>query len=145
MSIAEVQITKEEEYQKTPLSGVSNQSLMKLQSLVMSLLHHPPVFVCVQGEEELELCATELLYQGILPSLPQYMVRDACSKCSCHTLKELCSYQQACVCLCFRSLSSRSYWLLLPRLKPRRTPSTFWQMFYLKKCRKALTHTHMHG
>jgi len=33
------------------------------------------MFVCVQGEEELELCATELLYQGILPSLPQYMVR----------------------------------------------------------------------
>lgn len=35
-----------------------------------------PVCVCVQGEEELELCSTELLYQGILPSLPQYMVRD---------------------------------------------------------------------
>ncbi|TRY87296.1 hypothetical protein DNTS_022266 [Danionella cerebrum] len=41
------QIAKEEEYQKTPLSG---------------------------GEEELEMCATELLYQGILPSLPQYMI-----------------------------------------------------------------------
>uniref|UniRef100_A0A8C5G6J8 Striatin interacting protein 1 n=1 Tax=Gouania willdenowi TaxID=441366 RepID=A0A8C5G6J8_GOUWI len=27
-----------------------------------------------QGEEELEMCATELLYQGILPSLPQYMI-----------------------------------------------------------------------
>uniref|UniRef100_A0A671LBL0 Striatin-interacting protein 1 homolog n=1 Tax=Sinocyclocheilus anshuiensis TaxID=1608454 RepID=A0A671LBL0_9TELE len=47
VSIAEVQIAKEEEYEKTPLSG---------------------------GEEELELCATELLYQGILPSLPQYMI-----------------------------------------------------------------------
>ncbi|XP_059399022.1 striatin-interacting protein 1 homolog isoform X1 [Carassius carassius] len=47
VSIAEVQIAKEEEYQKTPLSG---------------------------GEEELELCAIELLYQGILPSLPQYMI-----------------------------------------------------------------------
>ncbi|XP_072521994.1 striatin-interacting protein 1 homolog isoform X2 [Salminus brasiliensis] len=47
ISIAEVQIAKEEEFQKTPLSG---------------------------GEEEVELCATELLYQGILPSLPQYMI-----------------------------------------------------------------------
>ncbi|KAK7916683.1 hypothetical protein WMY93_012444 [Mugilogobius chulae] len=47
VSIAEIQITKEEEFQKTPLSG---------------------------GEEELEMCATELLYQGILPSLPQYMI-----------------------------------------------------------------------
>ncbi|MEQ2184118.1 hypothetical protein GOODEAATRI_004647 [Goodea atripinnis] len=26
-----------------------------------------------EGEEEVEMCATELLYQGILPSLPQYM------------------------------------------------------------------------
>uniref|UniRef100_A0A668SSD2 Striatin interacting protein 1 n=1 Tax=Oreochromis aureus TaxID=47969 RepID=A0A668SSD2_OREAU len=47
VSIAELQITKEEEFQKTPLSG---------------------------GEEEVETCATELLYQGILPSLPQYMI-----------------------------------------------------------------------
>ncbi|KAK1800106.1 hypothetical protein P4O66_006612 [Electrophorus voltai] len=47
VSIAEVQIAKEEEYQKTPLSG---------------------------GEEDVEMCATELLYQGILPSLPQYMI-----------------------------------------------------------------------
>ncbi|KAG7219276.1 hypothetical protein INR49_019224 [Caranx melampygus] len=47
VSIAEIQITKEEEFQKTPLSG---------------------------GEEEVEMCATELLYQGILPSLPQYMI-----------------------------------------------------------------------
>lgn len=27
-----------------------------------------------QGEEEVEMSSTELLYQGILPSLPQYMV-----------------------------------------------------------------------
>ncbi|KAM9444178.1 striatin-interacting protein 1 homolog isoform 1-T1 [Clarias gariepinus] len=47
VSIAEVQIAREEEYQKTPLSG---------------------------GEEQMELCPTELLYQGILPSLPQYMI-----------------------------------------------------------------------
>ncbi|KAI5607637.1 striatin-interacting protein 1-like isoform X1, partial [Silurus asotus] len=47
ISIAEVQISREEEYQKTPLSG---------------------------GEEQIKLCATELLYQGILPSLPQYMI-----------------------------------------------------------------------
>uniref|UniRef100_A0A672JAV1 Striatin interacting protein 1 n=1 Tax=Salarias fasciatus TaxID=181472 RepID=A0A672JAV1_SALFA len=46
VSIAEIQVAKEEEFQKTPLSG---------------------------GEEEVEMCATELLYQGILPSLPQYM------------------------------------------------------------------------
>uniref|UniRef100_A0A3P9H6I7 Striatin interacting protein 1 n=1 Tax=Oryzias latipes TaxID=8090 RepID=A0A3P9H6I7_ORYLA len=44
VSIAEIQMAKEEEYQKTPLSGVSTMS------------------------------ATELLYQGILPSLPQYMI-----------------------------------------------------------------------
>uniref|UniRef100_A0A8C6KW06 Striatin interacting protein 1 n=1 Tax=Nothobranchius furzeri TaxID=105023 RepID=A0A8C6KW06_NOTFU len=47
ISIAEIQIAKEEEYQKTPLSV---------------------------GEEEVEMCSTELLYQGILPSLPQYMI-----------------------------------------------------------------------
>ncbi|XP_066526737.1 striatin-interacting protein 1 homolog isoform X2 [Hoplias malabaricus] len=47
VSVAEIQIAKEEEYQKTPLSG---------------------------GEEAFELCAAELLYQGILPSLPQYMI-----------------------------------------------------------------------
>ncbi|XP_041944830.1 striatin-interacting protein 1 homolog isoform X3 [Alosa alosa] len=47
VSIAEIQMAKEEEYQKTPLSG---------------------------GEEEVDMCATELLYQGILPSLPQYMI-----------------------------------------------------------------------
>lgn len=27
-----------------------------------------------QGEEEVEMSSIELLYQGILPSLPQYMV-----------------------------------------------------------------------
>ncbi|XP_042563860.1 striatin-interacting protein 1 homolog isoform X1 [Clupea harengus] len=47
ISVAEIQIAKEEEYQKTPLSG---------------------------GEEEVDMSATELLYQGILPSLPQYMI-----------------------------------------------------------------------
>lgn len=36
-----------------------------------SLLH--------QGEEEVEMSSTELLYQGILPSLPQYMVSAVCS------------------------------------------------------------------
>lgn len=33
---------------------------------------------CHQGEEEVEMSSTELLYQGILPSLPQYMVSAAC-------------------------------------------------------------------
>ena len=37
------------------------------------------MFVCIcffqQGEEEVDMSATELLYQGILPSLPQYMVK----------------------------------------------------------------------
>ncbi|XP_063071308.1 striatin-interacting protein 1 homolog isoform X2 [Engraulis encrasicolus] len=47
VSIAEIQMSKEDEYQKTPLSG---------------------------GEEMIDMCATELLYQGILPSLPQYMI-----------------------------------------------------------------------
>lgn len=37
---------------------------------VFSLLH--------QGEEEVEMSSTELLYQGILPSLPQYMVSAVC-------------------------------------------------------------------
>uniref|UniRef100_A0A4W6EMU9 Striatin interacting protein 1 n=1 Tax=Lates calcarifer TaxID=8187 RepID=A0A4W6EMU9_LATCA len=36
--------------------------------VVCFLLYH------LQGEEEVEMCATELLYQGILPSLPQYMI-----------------------------------------------------------------------
>lgn len=31
-----------------------------------------------QGEEEVEMSSTELLYQGILPSLPQYMVCTLC-------------------------------------------------------------------
>ncbi|XP_015198321.2 striatin-interacting protein 1 homolog isoform X1 [Lepisosteus oculatus] len=47
ISVAEIQIRKEEEFQKTPLSG---------------------------GEEEVDMSPTELLYQGILPSLPQYMI-----------------------------------------------------------------------
>ncbi|XP_033995476.1 striatin-interacting protein 1 homolog [Trematomus bernacchii] len=47
ISIAEIQIAKEEEFQKTPLSG---------------------------GEEDVEMSSIELLYQGILPSLPQYMI-----------------------------------------------------------------------
>ncbi|MBN3277079.1 STRP1 protein, partial [Polyodon spathula] len=47
ISIGEIQIRREEEYQKTPLSG---------------------------GEEEVEMSPTELLYQGMLPSLPQYMI-----------------------------------------------------------------------
>lgn len=47
VSIGEIQISREEEYQKTPLSG---------------------------GEEEVEMSPTELLYQGMLPSLPQYMI-----------------------------------------------------------------------
>lgn len=38
--------------------------------LCFSLLH--------QGEEDVDMSATELLYQGILPSLPQYMVSDVC-------------------------------------------------------------------
>lgn len=47
VSITEIQIAKEEDYQKSPLSG---------------------------GEEQIEPSATELLYQGILPSLPQFMI-----------------------------------------------------------------------
>uniref|UniRef100_A0A8C5FR34 Striatin-interacting protein 1 homolog n=1 Tax=Gadus morhua TaxID=8049 RepID=A0A8C5FR34_GADMO len=53
VSIAEIQILKEEEFQKTPLSG---------------------------GEEDVEMSAIELLYQGILPSLPQYMYMIALLK-----------------------------------------------------------------
>uniref|UniRef100_A0A8C6KXV9 Striatin interacting protein 1 n=1 Tax=Nothobranchius furzeri TaxID=105023 RepID=A0A8C6KXV9_NOTFU len=33
-----------------------------------------PFCFSFQGEEEVEMCSTELLYQGILPSLPQYMI-----------------------------------------------------------------------
>ncbi|XP_018412749.1 PREDICTED: striatin-interacting protein 1 [Nanorana parkeri] len=46
-SIAEVQIRLEEEFLKCPLSG---------------------------GEEEVEQVPAEILYQGLLPSLPQYMI-----------------------------------------------------------------------
>ncbi|XP_041438873.1 uncharacterized protein LOC100158439 isoform X2 [Xenopus laevis] len=46
-SIAEVQIQQEEEFLRCPLSG---------------------------GEEEVEQVPTEILYQGLLPSLPQYMI-----------------------------------------------------------------------
>ncbi|XP_069797915.1 striatin-interacting protein 1-like isoform X3 [Narcine bancroftii] len=47
IAIAEVQIKKEEEYLKKPLSA---------------------------GDEEFDLTPAEVLYQGILPSLPQYMI-----------------------------------------------------------------------
>nr|XP_014340086.1 PREDICTED: striatin-interacting protein 1 [Latimeria chalumnae] len=46
-SVAEVQIKREDEYLKSPLSG---------------------------GEEEVEQVPDEILYQGMLPSLPQYMI-----------------------------------------------------------------------
>ncbi|KAG8451132.1 hypothetical protein GDO86_003408 [Hymenochirus boettgeri] len=46
-SIAEVQIRQEEEFLRCPLSG---------------------------GEEEVEQVPAEILYQGLLPSLPQYMI-----------------------------------------------------------------------
>ncbi|KAM9321026.1 striatin-interacting protein 1 [Gastrophryne carolinensis] len=46
-SVAEVQIRQEEEFLRCPLSG---------------------------GEEEVELVPVEILYQGLLPSLPQYMI-----------------------------------------------------------------------
>lgn len=35
-----------------------------------------------QGEEEVEMSSIELLYQGILPSLPQYMVCTVFLCCS---------------------------------------------------------------
>lgn len=88
VSIAELQIAKEEEYQKTPLSVVSRNetciSKAGLNSEVAVAKYSSFVFFHFlfssflvprwQGEEEVEMCATELLYQGILPSLPQYMV-----------------------------------------------------------------------
>jgi len=43
-------------------------------------------FSCHQGEEDVEMCATELLYQGILPSLPQYMVSVVCGSTASRTL-----------------------------------------------------------
>ncbi|NWJ12184.1 STRP1 protein, partial [Crypturellus undulatus] len=46
-SIAEVQVHMEDEYLRSPLSG---------------------------GEEEVEQVPAEILYQGLLPSLPQYMI-----------------------------------------------------------------------
>lgn len=46
----------------------ATESDVVVKYLVCLLLHH------LQGEEDVEMCATELLYQGILPSLPQYMV-----------------------------------------------------------------------
>ncbi|KAG8132243.1 hypothetical protein E2320_010108 [Naja naja] len=46
-SIAEIQVQMEEEYLRSPLSG---------------------------GEEEVEQVPAEILYQGLLPSLPQYMI-----------------------------------------------------------------------
>ncbi|XP_077323489.1 striatin-interacting protein 1 isoform X3 [Lithobates pipiens] len=46
-SIAEVQVRQEEEFLKCPLSG---------------------------GEEDVEQMPVEILYQGLLPSLPQYMI-----------------------------------------------------------------------
>ncbi|KAE8623544.1 hypothetical protein XENTR_v10005646 [Xenopus tropicalis] len=53
-SVAEVQIRQEEEFLRCPLSG---------------------------GEEEVEQVPTEILYQGLLPSLPQYMVRFSLLHC----------------------------------------------------------------
>uniref|UniRef100_A0AAX7V7N3 Striatin interacting protein 1 n=1 Tax=Astatotilapia calliptera TaxID=8154 RepID=A0AAX7V7N3_ASTCA len=46
----------------------------KVNSSTRRLLFCVFLLSCRQGEEEVETCATELLYQGILPSLPQYMI-----------------------------------------------------------------------
>uniref|UniRef100_A0A8C8D7G9 Striatin interacting protein 1 n=1 Tax=Oncorhynchus tshawytscha TaxID=74940 RepID=A0A8C8D7G9_ONCTS len=42
-----------------------HESIRTLKQVLCSSQH---------GEEDVELCSTELLYQGILPSLPQYMI-----------------------------------------------------------------------
>lgn len=70
-------MSKEEEYQKTPLSVVSGSETVIYSIILLTLTCLLFFISCVQGEEEVEMCATELLYQGILPSLPQYMV-SAC-------------------------------------------------------------------
>ncbi|CAG06830.1 unnamed protein product, partial [Tetraodon nigroviridis] len=90
VSIAEIQITKEEEYQKTPLSVVCRvkdywnlvflpetgvETLLTInRKLVCAIILCVFSLLFFQGEEEVEMSSTELLYQGILPSLPQYMI-----------------------------------------------------------------------
>lgn len=129
-SIAEVQVHMEDEYLRSPLSGVSVQVGMGRSSQVElgmlgllggvgllcsllgrrngffrkrglgveggtgwepevsseclglnQLLFAPRVRLCAlswhQGEEEVEQVPAEILYQGLLPSLPQYMVSTA--------------------------------------------------------------------
>lgn len=36
--------------------------------------------LCLKGEEEVEQVPAETLYQGLLPSLPQYMVSALCPR-----------------------------------------------------------------
>ncbi|KAJ8784672.1 hypothetical protein J1605_008023 [Eschrichtius robustus] len=88
-SIAEVQAQMEEEYLRSPLSGVSwrPSSVRRIPAVPSTVLGLdrkmpqacPPKAPSLApaaglGEEEVEQVPAETLYQGLLPSLPQYMI-----------------------------------------------------------------------
>lgn len=94
VSIAEVQIKREEELQQCPMTLVGNmphaalfnavnwptsnpEPQMKLHSLRMCFVKSTvSSHVCclAQGEEEVEETPAEMLYLGMLPNLSQYVV-----------------------------------------------------------------------
>lgn len=59
-----------------PGPEVSSQCL-GLNQLLFALGMRFAALFCHQGEEEVEQVPAEILYQGLLPSLPQYMVSTA--------------------------------------------------------------------
>lgn len=61
---------------KTDVETIKYLSWTDLSDYFVCVCVFPPLLF--QGEEEVEMSSTELLYQGILPSLPQYMVSFLC-------------------------------------------------------------------
>lgn len=79
VSIAEVQMKREEELQQCPLTLVSRDSLPLYGTLVSEIRALTRLVACLreQGEEEVEDTPAETLYLGMLPNLSQFVVSDS--------------------------------------------------------------------
>lgn len=64
-------LVKDSRWLKTPCLLDHTVLWCSVKVFLCTFVFFPPSH---QGEEELDMSSTELLYQGILPSLPQYMV-----------------------------------------------------------------------
>lgn len=83
VSIAEVQIKREEELQQCPLTLVGNTSIRFKLPYCMGMLRCVLGACCLtQGEEEVEETPAEILYLGMLPNLSQFVVSSHSSSCS---------------------------------------------------------------